>query len=329
MELQTIGKVSRDYGISPRMLRYYEQSGLIQSQRKEDYAYRVYNENAVNRLKQIIVLRKLRIPVKQIASILNNADAAETVEIFRRNISELDEEITALSTVKSILTRFVEELREKAAIDLNLLGDEAMFSVISSLSFPDNQIKEAKENLSMEELNKANQSISKLTDRDVRIVYIPPSDVVSYRCEGMEPEGEANKVIHKFVKDSNLAKIKPDVRNFGFNSPNPKDETGYHGYEFWVTIPDGFEVPAPFVKKRMEGGMYCAHMIPIGAFEDWGLLWDWLSKDNDKYEYRGGGSPDNMFDTLEECLNYPNQIEDDWDSVQLDLLIPIREKQSK
>ncbi|NLV37000.1 MAG: MerR family DNA-binding transcriptional regulator, partial [Clostridiaceae bacterium] len=43
MELQTISQVSRDYGISTRMLRYYEQAGLILSLRKDDYAYRVYD----------------------------------------------------------------------------------------------------------------------------------------------------------------------------------------------------------------------------------------------------------------------------------------------
>ncbi len=69
MELQTISQVSRDYGISTRMLRYFEQAGLILSLRKDNYAYRVYDQNAVNRLRQIIVLRKLRVPVKQIISI--------------------------------------------------------------------------------------------------------------------------------------------------------------------------------------------------------------------------------------------------------------------
>ncbi|MDF2612139.1 MAG: MerR family transcriptional regulator [Lachnospiraceae bacterium] len=37
MELQTISQVSKDYGISARMLRYYEQVGLIESLRKDDY----------------------------------------------------------------------------------------------------------------------------------------------------------------------------------------------------------------------------------------------------------------------------------------------------
>ena len=95
--------------LSPYLTASYEQVGLIQSLRKDDYAYRVYDETAMSRLRQIIVLRKLRVPVKQIISILNNYDAAEAVEIFRQNISE----ITALSTVRSILTRFIEEINPK------------------------------------------------------------------------------------------------------------------------------------------------------------------------------------------------------------------------
>ncbi|MNC11651.1 hypothetical protein D3C75_593530 [compost metagenome] len=67
-----------------------------------------------------------------------------------------------------MLTRFVEEINEKADVNLKLLSDEAVFSVISSLSFSDNQIKETKENLSMEELNKANEELMKMEDKDVR-----------------------------------------------------------------------------------------------------------------------------------------------------------------
>ena len=114
MELQTIIQVSNEFGISARMLRYYEQNGLLESQRKADYAYRVYDSENIKRLQQIILLRKLRIPVKQIKEILNNPNAVKIIEIFKSNISELDEQITALSIVKSILVRFVEELQEKA-----------------------------------------------------------------------------------------------------------------------------------------------------------------------------------------------------------------------
>lgn len=265
MELQTISQVSKDYGISARMLRYYEQVGLIESKRKDDYAYRVYDEAAINRLRQIIVLRKLRVPVKQIIGILNNFDAAETVELFRQNINQLDEEITALSTVKSILTRFAAELQEKANISLNigLFGDEAVFSIINSLSFSNNYIQEAKENASMDELNKANEKLNKLEDKDVRIVYLPPMTVAAAYALGDGCEGKTGDMIKQFVKESGLLKIKPDARSFGFDCSQGATGIGEssHVYEMWVSVPDEMEVPAPLIKRSFSSGLYAAHVL--------------------------------------------------------------------
>ena len=98
MELQTISQVSKNYGISAQMLRYYEKIGLIQNIRNDGNAYRFYDEATIKQLHSIILLRKLRISVIQIKKILDNQNALKTVEIFEQNISELDEEITSLST---------------------------------------------------------------------------------------------------------------------------------------------------------------------------------------------------------------------------------------
>lgn len=54
-QLQTDTAISRNLGASTRMLRYYEQIGLIQSRRIAG-AYRVYDDAAVCRLRQIIDL---------------------------------------------------------------------------------------------------------------------------------------------------------------------------------------------------------------------------------------------------------------------------------
>ena len=120
MELTTVSKVSKAYGISTRMLRYYEQSGLIKSMRTDGYSYRVYDEANLMRLQQVIILRKLQIPVKDIKSILENPDAQAVIEIFKKNIQELDNEITALSTIRIVLDRFVHELMELTDVKLNL-----------------------------------------------------------------------------------------------------------------------------------------------------------------------------------------------------------------
>jgi len=144
MELQTIRQVSQDYGISRRMLCYYEEVGLLVSQRVADYAYRVYDDIAIKQLQQIIILRKLQIPVKQIKTILENQSAVEVIEIFKQNIDELDEKITAMATLKSILARFVFELQEIVDVQpkLDLLNDKIMITTINSLSFPKNKIEE-------------------------------------------------------------------------------------------------------------------------------------------------------------------------------------------
>ena len=87
MELQTISQVSKVFNLSTRALRYYEQIGLISSEKKEGYAYRVYSEDMVKRLGQIVILRKLRIPLKQISEILKSKSSSEIIETFRQNLS--------------------------------------------------------------------------------------------------------------------------------------------------------------------------------------------------------------------------------------------------
>jgi DNA-binding transcriptional MerR regulator len=164
MGLQTISQVSRNYGISVRMLRYYEEEGLIESKRKDGYAYRVYDETALRRLQLIIILRKLQIPVRQINSILENQDVSATIGIFEQNINELGEEIAALSTIKSILKFLVDMLQDKAnvSIHLDLLSDNSVLPLVESLSFAKHKLKES---LSMEDLNKANDTLNRLTDK--------------------------------------------------------------------------------------------------------------------------------------------------------------------
>ena len=65
-ELTKIKDVSMKYAITARTLRYYEDIGILTSIRTESYAHRMYDEAAITRLKQILILRKLNISVKDI-----------------------------------------------------------------------------------------------------------------------------------------------------------------------------------------------------------------------------------------------------------------------
>lgn len=270
------------------MLRYYEQVGLVTSIRKEDYAYRVYDEEAVKRLQQIILLRKLQIPIKQIAIILENPDAATAIKIFKSNIAEIQTEMDALTTIKSALEILVAKIEELAAVRVNL-------------------------NL--------------LTDKDVRIIYLPPATVASIHCVGNKPEDRATALLREFVQKTDLAKRKPDFRHYGFNHPNGSNDDD-HGYEYWVTIPENMTVEPPFQKKAYAGGLYAAHTVTFGEFEKWHWLWAWVEA-SDKFMLNLG-DPACMDGLLEEHFNYFNQYQlkhFDKDRFQMDLLIPIKEKE--
>jgi DNA-binding transcriptional MerR regulator/DNA gyrase inhibitor GyrI len=332
MNTATISQISKSFAISTRALRYYEQLGLLKSTRLDDYAYRAYDEEAVRRLQQIMVLRKLRIPLKQIVTILASEDAAKIIETFRQNLSEIDDEITALSTIRSILSTFIARLNENAHLDINLslFDDSAVCGFVDSLALSKNNFREEKP---MKELNMASERLSKL--KDVRIVYLPPATVAASHYVGDEPEMHAGMVLDAFVRDSGLVGIKPDLRHLGFNHPNPVDESNNHGYEMWVTIPNDMEVPATLTKKRFPGGLYAAHMIKMGDFQEWEWLIQWVFA-SDKYTYNGeldanGNLTDgeHMHGLLEEHLNYINHVSlqnTEPEDMQLDLLVPIKEK---
>lgn len=326
MELMTVSQVSKSLGISTRMLRYYEQAGLVESLRQEGYAYRIYDEKAVLRLKQILLLRRLRIPVRQIKAILLKEDAVAAIEIFRENIRNLNEEMTALSVVKEILNHFVEELSRTAELPLEkiLLKDDVLADSIESLGLISINFKEDQ---TMEKLKKAEAGLSRIGD--VRIIYLPPSAVAAAHYVGDEPEIHVNEMLDRFVRETGLHRRKPDLRHYGFNHPNPTDATGFHGYESWVTIPEDMEVPAPLVKKLFVGGIYAAHMISFGSFNEWDLLLNWVNS-NEKYEFAGDmADQEHMCGLLEEHLNYISHVElanTEPEEFQLDLLVPVRER---
>lgn len=327
MELMTITEVTKAYNVSTRQLRYYDQIGLLKSTRKENYAYRVYDESAVRRLQQILVLRKLRIPLKQIASIFNDPCKHQALEIFQSHINELNNEISALQTIKNLLIQLTDQLdvSSKEIPITNCLEETDFISILDTFHPQKTNFKEA---VSMKNLNDVNEVLEQL--KDVRIVMLPPFTVVSRQVISDNPEEEVGDMMYKFIKENNLYTLKPDARMFGFNHPDPKPGETIHGYEVWVTIPDDLEISSPFVKKKFEGGLYAVHTIDFPNFHEWEQLINWANN-NEKYvlnfsplghEIMGG--------CLEEHLNWVYMAHMDWPENgidgKLDLYLPIKPK---
>lgn len=328
MQQFTIGQVSRTYAISTRALRYYETLGLLSSEKREGYAYRLYSEDALVRLRQILLLRKLRIPLLTIKEILERDDLSYAVGVFEEGLRSLDEEIGALGAVRTLLELLIDRLRQDVQVRVRdgLLTDALLLEMAESLP---PSARKLKEEIAMNELDKAQDTLGKLTDRDVRIIYLPPMTVASIHVQkglGIS-EDECHAQLDAFVREHKLTEIKPDIRHFGFNHPdgNPHGEPE-HGYEMWVTIPEDMDVPAPYQKLCFPGGMYAAHMIPMGSFEEWEWLFNWIGR-SERFAFDDArNDPERMNGMMEEGLNYVHYFERGEGLVQLDLLLPVKPK---
>lgn len=65
-----IGKASKASGVSQRMIRHYEQIGLIPLPARRDSGYRDYSETDIHRLRFIANARDLGFPIEEIRELL-------------------------------------------------------------------------------------------------------------------------------------------------------------------------------------------------------------------------------------------------------------------
>ncbi len=68
----TINKIARLAGVTLRTLRYYDKIGLLTPSARTDAGYRLYSDEDVQRLQQILFYRELDFPLAKIEDILNN-----------------------------------------------------------------------------------------------------------------------------------------------------------------------------------------------------------------------------------------------------------------
>ena len=131
-----IKDISGKYDLTARTLRYYEDMGLIRSTRNDEYAYRLYDETAVKKIEQILILRKLNISIRDIQHIFNAPGSDVVLEVLGKKVQNIDNEIALLYELKDIMMEFIRQIEK---IDfcsdsgIKMLYDKAASSVISQL----------------------------------------------------------------------------------------------------------------------------------------------------------------------------------------------------
>jgi len=120
--------VSERYAVTTRSLRYYEDMGLINSTRKDDYAYRLYDESAIKRLEQILILRRLNISIKDIKRVFSTPGSDVVLEVLDKKVNDIDDEVALLHELKEIVLEFIRQIKDadfSKENDIKLLYEKA------------------------------------------------------------------------------------------------------------------------------------------------------------------------------------------------------------
>ena len=94
----TSNKLSRMSGVSARTLRYYDEIGLLKPARIELSGYRIYGQNELDTLQQILFYRELGFPLEEIKSIMYAPDY-DRGQAFQSHLAELSIKRKRLDTL--------------------------------------------------------------------------------------------------------------------------------------------------------------------------------------------------------------------------------------
>ncbi|EDT5082187.1 Au(I) sensor transcriptional regulator GolS [Salmonella enterica subsp. enterica] len=107
-----IGKATKASKVSAKMIRYYEQIGLIPAASRTDSGYRAYTQADVNQLHFIRRARDLGFSVAEISDLLNlwnnqSRQSADVKRLAQTHIDELDRRIQNMQHMAQTLKALI------------------------------------------------------------------------------------------------------------------------------------------------------------------------------------------------------------------------------
>jgi len=286
-----IGDAVKHFNLSHRTLRYWEEVKILDSKRAEN-GYRYYDELNAARIEQIVFLRQLKVSIADIGLIISgNANTA--IDVLTCHLKKVQQETADLTELYKVLESIISEIKSKGS-----------FTVL-----PQKLLSENERSIKL-------HTVKAEPDRFVRL---PKMVMACYRAESETPECDCYAVIKEFIAKNSLHE-QYGFRHFGFNNPNPSEDTPIYGYEMWVSIPEDVEVTEPLWKMEFPGGLYAGITTNLAEIGERSMkLYGWVNN-NGKHEH------DTSRPWLEEFTDYKTFWEDGSlaDSErQLDLLAPV------
>ncbi len=274
-ELIKIREVSIKYEISARTLRYYEDMGLISSSRSDDYAYRLYDDIAIKRLEQILILRKLNISIKDIQRIFNTSGSEAVLEVLGKKVDSIDEEVSLLYELKEVILEFIQQIEQAdfaKESDVKLLYEKAkeIETQLINVDYEGNPSNVNRLLIAAEKVER---------QPDILIVEMPPcrmvtSGMITGQTDSDDESSRFNAMWMRLV--SSIAdKINP--RDFMYYDEKKQKNVWLFMLEDWMTEADteGFEI------ITFDGGLFAVALADSWEFSEYDRVYkgivEWLT----------------------------------------------------
>jgi Cu(I)-responsive transcriptional regulator len=111
-QAMNIGEAAQAAGVSAKMIRHYEQIGLVPAAARTDAGYRQYGEREISILRFIRQSRRLGFSIEQIAELLglwsNRRRTSRAVKrVAERHLATLEEKMREMAQMQAALERLV------------------------------------------------------------------------------------------------------------------------------------------------------------------------------------------------------------------------------
>lgn len=185
----TINKLAKMAGVSTRTLRFYDELGLLSPARVSSNGYRIYGQQEIDLLQQILFYRELNVPLEDIKKIMISGD-------FDRE-SALLQHLTALRCKRDQLDTLIRNLEKtiKSAKGQLKMNDNEKFEGFKQKLIDDNERQygaEVKTTYGEDTVNASNVKIKGMTKEqyvEVEKLSLELNEALKAAYEQGEPAG--------------------------------------------------------------------------------------------------------------------------------------------
>lgn len=159
----TVDKLAKLAGISSRTIRYYDEIGILKPARINSSGYRIYGENEVDSLQQILFYRELGVELNKIKQIINSPtfDRRKALQNHYQNLLEKKRQLELLITnVEKTIAATERRI---------LMSDKEKFSGFKQKLIEENEAnygKEIRKKYGEETVKRSNQKFMNMTKEE-------------------------------------------------------------------------------------------------------------------------------------------------------------------